>query len=480
MPLERIYRDISINDSVNLDSFSKVRISEVSDYDFFNFTYASTNTWNVNVFGAPEAGLNFFTHYIGIDIVGSFANLSAVKFIDNKVQFKAISVLTGLTPAVASIQTRRLINITRNSTIKAYISFKLSSTPIPASRIMWIGIGNDNAVNNEDGKSGFIGLKLDPLAITATNPLGITLSLTLTTISSVSKIVLSKDEWEDRFDGTGPSGVTLDFTKIQVLSIEYRSGGHGETEWGFMVGSKFCRAAAMYNVNKSISDGFGNGLLGGTPVTLRPFLNSCRLTAGYGRTSGSSPSLTSNEVFFDLYGGVVFREENPNEIKLKNKYKFSTSTTYNATISSGISTSIIRIRKKASYNSATSTYFTFATIDTITFLSTATVPLYWELVYSNAVSTTFTSLDSNSLIEINTGTGALRPTGPIIYGGFVAAGETITFKVPESVKNMWQLVDGVRGTGTADNYTYFAICATPIGGGTTANQIRVTITTEET
>jgi len=415
MPLERIYRDISINDSVNLDSFSKVRISEVSDYDFFNFTYASTNTWNVNVFGAPEAGLNFFTHYIGIDIVGSFANLSAVKFIDNKVQFKAISVLT-----------------------------------------------------------------LDPLAITATNPLGITLSLTLTTISSVSKIVLSKDEWEDRFDGTGPSGVTLDFTKIQVLSIEYRSGGHGETEWGFMVGSKFCRAAAMYNVNKSISDGFGNGLLGGTPVTLRPFLNSCRLTAGYGRTSGSSPSLTSNEVFFDLYGGVVFREENPNEIKLKNKYKFSTSTTYNATISSGISTSIIRIRKKASYNSATSTYFTFATIDTITFLSTATVPLYWELVYSNAVSTTFTSLDSNSLIEINTGTGALRPTGPIIYGGFVAAGETITFKVPESVKNMWQLVDGVRGTGTADNYTYFAICATPIGGGTTANQIRVSITTEET
>jgi len=45
---------------------------------------------------------------------------------------------------------------------------------------------------------------------------------------------------------------------------------------------------------------------------------------------------------------------------------------------------------------------------------------------------------------------------------------------------MWQLVDGVRGTGTADNYTYFAICATPIGGGTTANQIRVSITTGET
>jgi len=475
MPLQRIYRDISVKDSVHLDSFSKLRISEPSNYDFFDFTYANSNSWGNNIFSSPYAGLNFFQHYSGTDIVGTFASSTGIKFINNSLQFKSAAALTNTIPSFASIQTRRLINITRNSTIKAYISFNLLNTPV-FGRNMWIGIGNDNAVNNEDGKSGFIGLKQEFLAITATNPLGIRVGLTLTTLGSVSSTFINKDDWEDRFDGTGPSGVTLDFTKIQVLSIEYRSGGHGEVEWGFMVGGKFCRAAAIYNVNKFVTDSFGYVQIAGTNATLRPILNSCRLTAGYTRTGGSN--LIASQVHFELYGGVIFRESDPTELETRNNYSFSRSFTISAVLSSGVSTMVLRLRKKLTFNAAISTYLTSATIDSIQFISTASVPLYWELVYNNLGSGVYTSLDSNSLIEFNT-TSVARPSGPTVCGGFIAAGETLSFKVPKSVKNMWQLVNGVVGSGGTDDYIYFGICITPIGGGTTANQIRVAITTEE-
>ena len=477
MPLERIYRDISVKDSVHLDSFSKLRISEPSNYDFFDFTYANDTGWGNNVFSGSYRGLNFFTHYTGPDLLGGFNLVSTgIKFADNKLQIRASTGLSNTTPVFASIQTRRLINITKNSTIKAYVSFKLTHTPSSAGRNLWIGIGNDNATNNEDAKSGFIGLKQDLTSITATNPLGIYVALTLTTTTAVVKTLITKDDWEDRFDGTGPSGVTLDFSKIQVLSIEYRSGGHGEVEWGFMVGGKFCRAAAIYNVNKLVSDSFGFTQIAGTNATLQPVLNSCRLTAGYGKTGGSN--LTASQVYLELYGGVIFRENDPTELQTKNNYSFARSFTISSTLTSGVSTAVLRFRKKISFNGTLSSYFTFATINSIDIISTASVPLYWELLYNNSASGTYTSLDSNSLIEFTTTTVA-RPDGPTVYGGFIAAGETSTFKVPESVKNMWQLVNGVTGNGNASDYVYFGICITPIGGGTTTNEIRIAITTEE-
>jgi hypothetical protein len=176
MPLERIYRDVGVNDSSNLDSFSKLRISEPSNYDFFDFTYANSSGWGSNVFSSAYSALNFFTHFVGTDIGGAFTETSGIKFIDNKLVFRAFGILTNTSPAFASIQTRRLINITRNSTIKAYISFKVEYVA-QAFREFWIGIGSLNGTNNEDAKSGFIGLTQDNLAITATNPLGLRFSI---------------------------------------------------------------------------------------------------------------------------------------------------------------------------------------------------------------------------------------------------------------------------------------------------------------
>lgn len=475
MPLERIYRDVGINDSSNLDSFSKLRISEPSNYDFLDFTYNGTS-FGTNVF-SPSVGQTFLTYYTGVDIVFSFDSFTS-PLQNRAAEARVISVLSGASPNGAVIKTRRLISVTKHSTIKAYISFSLIG-PIPAFRDLFIGIGDGTALFQGDYRDGFIGLKQSFNSITVSNPLGINVQVTLTTGSTVTSTFIDKDDWEDRFDGTGPSGITLDFTKIQVLSIEYRASGHGEIEWGFMVGGNFYRACAIYNVNKFIEDSFGFVQISGT-VNRRRVLNSCRLVAGYTRTAGTA--LAPNEVFFRIYGGVVFREDDANVIQSREVFNFATSHTFPTTIASGVSRVILRLRKKLSFNTVLTTNFGAASISQISFVSSAAVPLYWELVYDNSTNTTFTSLDSNSLLEFNKPTtGVAKPAaGVTIFGGFIAAGESVSYKIPESVKNMWQLVNGVVGSGGVADYTYLLICVTPIGGGTTANQIRVTLTTEET
>lgn len=482
MPLERIYRDVAVKDSVHLDSFSKLRISEPSNYDFFDFTYCNTTLWGNNVFiDVPELrGLNLITNLTNVDITAKFASLAPLKFIDNKIVIKRNTGINGTTPSSASIHTRRLIAVTKNSTIKAYISFKLLHTPYDSNRSLWIGIGNRNSIGAEDAKSGFIGLSQSFDSITITNPLGINFYIIITSSTGSNTTFLDKDDWEDRFDGTGPSGITLDFTKIQVLSIEYKSSGHGKVSFGFMIGEKYYNAVTIYNLNTTVRDSLGNVSVPG--ANTRPILTSCRLSAGYSRTGGAA--LSAGEEYLEIYGGVIFKEEDPTEILAKKVYKFSTSHTYPSTIASGVAGSILRLRKKTIYNLANSTYFANTSIDTINFISRANVPLYWELVYDNNTNAIFTSLDTNSLVEFTKlTTFTAKPTTiptVTIFGGFIAAGESASYKVPESIKNMWQLVQGITGTGVAGNYTYFLICITPIGGGLAANEISVSITTEET
>lgn len=53
----------------------------------------------------------------------------------------------------------------------------------------------------------------------------------------------------DKFDGTGPSGVTLDWTKTQILYIDFEWLGVGRVRMGFVVDGKVYYAHAFNNAN---------------------------------------------------------------------------------------------------------------------------------------------------------------------------------------------------------------------------------------
>lgn len=58
----------------------------------------------------------------------------------------------------------------------------------------------------------------------------------------------------DKFDGTGPSGVTLDLTKTQILFIDYEWLGVGRVRCGFVISGQFltCHYFLNANVNTAV------------------------------------------------------------------------------------------------------------------------------------------------------------------------------------------------------------------------------------
>lgn len=67
---------------------------------------------------------------------------------------------------------------------------------------------------------------------------------TSVTGSPVNNTVAQADWNLDRMDGTGPSGITLDFTQIQVLAIDFAWLGAGTIRWGFLLDGRviYCHA----------------------------------------------------------------------------------------------------------------------------------------------------------------------------------------------------------------------------------------------
>jgi hypothetical protein len=55
----------------------------------------------------------------------------------------------------------------------------------------------------------------------------------------------------DPLDGTGPSGVTLDLSKAQVLAVDLSWFGAGAVRFGFLVGGAFLLAHESYSANAS-------------------------------------------------------------------------------------------------------------------------------------------------------------------------------------------------------------------------------------
>lgn len=61
---------------------------------------------------------------------------------------------------------------------------------------------------------------------------------------------VTKSNWNvDKFDGTGPSGLTLDITKAQILFFDFEWLGVGSVRCGFVVNGKFYLAHIYHNAN---------------------------------------------------------------------------------------------------------------------------------------------------------------------------------------------------------------------------------------
>lgn len=98
-----------------------------------------------------------------------------------------------------------------------------------------------------DDQDGFF---IQTNAGTATVQLGIRSSIGGTTTNNL----VDQSFWNiDKMDGTGPSGVTLDWTKQQILFLQFQWLGTGRATFGFVIDGKTIRVHTFDHANKLTS-----------------------------------------------------------------------------------------------------------------------------------------------------------------------------------------------------------------------------------
>jgi hypothetical protein len=81
---------------------------------------------------------------------------------------------------------------------------------------------------------------------------GLTLSICLTSASLNTTQTVTQSNWNgDRFNGSGPSGVTLDVTKGNIFWMDIEWLGVGDVRTGFFVDGRPVVAHTFYNTNKN-------------------------------------------------------------------------------------------------------------------------------------------------------------------------------------------------------------------------------------
>ena len=243
----------------------------------------------------------------------------------------------------------------------------------------------------------------------------------------------------DKLDGTGPSGVTLDFQQNQILVIDYEWLGAGRVRVGFNVGgiTYYCHKFEHANVKQDVYMSTPN-------LPLRFEIENTG--------SGVASALDAICVSVLTEGGIE-----PDGVE---RYASTAGTHVDATTENTLY-AVIGIRLKSGYIGAE--------IDMLAAdiaLLTTTDEAEWVLLFNPTVAGTFTYSDeSNSAVQIATGATAntISDVGIQMDGGYLFSGNNGGGLGGESaiIKNKLKL--GAAIDGTVDE---IVLAVRPINGST--------------
>ena len=216
---------------------------------------------------------------------------------------------------------------------------------------------------------------------------------------SVVNTSIAKADWNvDSLDGTGPSGVTLDLTKVQLLWMDYEWLGVGSVRVGFVVNGQFIPCHVFHHANITSST-----------YTTTASLPLRQEITNTGATSGASQSkqicnTVNSEGGYELRG-----RQNAVETSITSPYTLSTAGTYYP---------IVSIRLKSARLDA------IAIISALSLLGTGNgINFNWRIVAGGTVTTSsWTSAGTDSSIEYTiSGTAFSLGTGRILASGFFSS-----------------------------------------------------------
>lgn len=360
---------VSLNNAGQVDAFGRVRVSTATTLFDAQQEYGldTRTTWDCaanGVLGAP----------------GSDGSVS-----DAGCAVGPTSASTRMTPLTVSTVSGQYAVLQS----KQYVRY----VPGKSHLVLMTGVFSPGAVTNVDARAGYFD-GANGIFIKSTNNAYSIVRRTSTSGAAVDNAVNQADWNMDKLDGTGPSGITLDLTKTNILFIQAQWLGVGQVIVGFDIDGVLVAAHAFKNANSLT-----------VPYT-QTFNLPVRLEL---RNTGTSTGATINFVCCSVQseGGAEIRG-----------FPFATPPTI-ATKAVTTRRPVLSIRPKATYNGRTNR----AQLKDLEFLIRATTnDSMYELVVGGVLTgAAWTSAGASSVAEYDTSATVITG-GVTTLSGFVVSG----------------------------------------------------------
>lgn len=256
---------------------------------------------------------------------------------------------------------------------------------------------------------------------------------TYVTGSAVDTAV-AQSSWNlDKMDGTGDSGITLDFTKTQIFVIDFEWLGVGRVRFGFVVDGIPVYCHELNNANSLAT----------------VYMSTPNLPVRY---SIENDGTGAADDFMHVCSSVQSEGGQEKNGVLRHKDSGSVSS-----LSSGTKYALLGIRLKSGNLDGVIELETLSII-----CSSTNDQAHWELVFNPTVTGTFTYSDqTNSTVQIATGSSSNTVTGGTeIDGGYFSTSLPITTALPNALK---------LGSDIAGTVDEIVLCCTPITNNITVD-----------
>lgn len=180
---------------------------------------------------------------------------------------------------------------------------------------------------------------------------------------------VTQDGWDDPLDGTGPSGISVDWTKTQILVIDLQALYVGRVRFALAIGGEFVPFCTINNANRLVN----------------PYIQTANLPVRCGMTCSGTASTTMQFICSSVIseGGTL------------DPQGFEYSLDASGTGGNDTRAHVLSLRPKATFNSvANRSKIIIESLDFI--VSSGTNNAKFELVLGQAISGTTTFADVNA------------------------------------------------------------------------------------
>ena len=277
--------------------------------------------------------------------------------------------------------------------------------------------------------------------------LGMSVNQRSNTSGSVVDTKYLQMNWNiDCMNGTGPSGVTLDFSKTQLMWIDFQWMGTGHSRFGFFVNGYMVAAHDIYNDN----------------VITSPYTNTATLPM---RAEIFNTGVAAGSTNMKWICCSLVNEGSPEIAPSYLRFTASNNTTSIAV--AGTPIPILSIQPKTTFASQPNRIHNV--MEQLAVECVGGNSCFYELVYNGTLTgASFVSVDPNSGMNYDTAATAISG-GTVVASGYATSASQMIFEALDKL----QLPFTLDYTGTIPD-TYSIVCQTVPGIGPTTSGLTFT------